>query len=113
MNETEQPATRQHMTEGDAIAMSLQAIKVARGDILLGEVSENTPPAHLRAFRSELGERLKDAGLGRKSVCSIVVPKGTVEVTRITTDHIKSLERRIEELEVKLSGVSKPGRLHS
>ncbi len=106
MSEDKQPATQKHMTEGDAIAVSLQAIKVARGDILLVEV-EGCPPRMVRSFRRELGERLKEAGMGRKDVCSIVVQKGTVEITRITTDHLKSMERRIEELEVRLRGVSK------
>ncbi len=94
------------MTEGDILLESIQAIKVAKGDILLVEVSEHVHQAHLRAFRRELGERLKEAGFSRKDVCSIVVQKGTVEITRITTDHIKAMERRIDELEAKLSGLS-------
>lgn len=90
------------MTPEDVIAEQVKAIELHDGDIVLFEVAENVPMAQLRAFRRSLHALGQEYGWKERGIAAMAFPKGTVEVTKLTTKRLDDLETKTKELDAMI-----------
>ncbi len=107
---TNSPKTVQvSMTPEDVLAEQIQAIEVHDGDLIVIEVREDVTPVHLRAFRREVWNYGQKYDWEARRILAIVVPKNTVEVTRLSTGRLDALEQRLRDLENRVGCIDNTG----
>lgn len=85
-------------------------MKIAKGDILLVEVKGPIPDKQLRAFRRQFHEKLEAAGHSEEDIVTIIVPQGSVEITRLTVERMDLMEKRLEDLALEVHRLRKKER---
>lgn len=107
---TNSPKTLQvSMTPEDVLAEQIQAIEVHDGDLIVIEVREDISMAQIRAFRRTVWDYGQKFDWEKRRILAIVVPKNTVEVTRLSTGRLDALEQRLRDLENRVGCIDNTG----